>query len=76
MLPYTSSTDVPVKSAAFKALANLAGPDDQDKLIELLSATENQEYIADLQSALAAAASKSQIRKEDQQNCFRQCPAS
>ena len=58
VLPYTSSTDLPVKSAAFKALENLAGPDDQDKLIELLSATEDQEFIADLQSALAAAASK------------------
>ena len=25
VLPYTSSTDAPVKTAAFKALANLAG---------------------------------------------------
>ena len=58
VLPFTSSADEPVKTAAFKALANLAGPADQDKLIELLAATENQEYIADIQTALAAAAGK------------------
>jgi HEAT repeat protein len=58
VLPYTSSQDETVKSAAFKALANLAGPDNQDKLIDLLAVTENQEYIADVQKALAAAAVK------------------
>jgi hypothetical protein len=57
VLPCTSSSDLPVKAAAFKALANLAGPDDQAKLIELMSATEDKEYISDLQSALAASAS-------------------
>lgn len=55
---YTSSTDLPVKSAAFKALENLAGPEDQTKLIELLTAAREKEYIADLQSALAHSASK------------------
>jgi HEAT repeat protein len=58
VFPYTSSTDVAVKTAAFKALANLAGADDQVKLIDLLSVTENQEYITDIQAALGAAACK------------------
>jgi HEAT repeat protein len=58
VLPFTTSTDEPVKSAAFKALASLSGPDDQDKLIDLLAVEENQEYVADIQSALAAAAVK------------------
>jgi HEAT repeat protein len=58
VLPYTSSTDQAVKAAAFKALANLAGQDDQTKLIELLASEQNPAYIADLQSALAVAANK------------------
>jgi HEAT repeat protein len=58
VLPFTSSSDEPVKTAAFRALASLAGTDDQDKLIELLAATENQEYVASIQSAIAAAAGK------------------
>ncbi|MBK7711567.1 MAG: hypothetical protein IPJ37_11855 [Bacteroidales bacterium] len=39
-------------------MASLAGPDDQNKLIELLAVTENNEYIADIQTALANAAGK------------------
>ena len=58
VLPFTLSSDEPVKTAAFKALASLAGTDDQDKLIELLAATENQEYVAAIQAAIAAAAGK------------------
>jgi hypothetical protein len=58
VLPYASSTDVPVRTAAFKALANLAGPDDQDKLIELLAITDDQGNITDIQAALAAATVK------------------
>jgi hypothetical protein len=58
VLPYTSSTDEKVKAAALKALANLAGPTDQPKLIDLLSVTENPEYIADIQNAIANAAGK------------------
>ena len=46
VFPFTSSSDEIVKKASVKALADLAGPDDQTKLIELLSATENQEYIS------------------------------
>ena len=45
VLPFTSSADEPVKNAAIKALADLAGPADQTKLIELLSMTDNQDYI-------------------------------
>jgi HEAT repeat protein len=55
---YTSSSEEPVKAAAIKALANLAGSSDQTKLIELLSTTDNQEYIADIQTAIAVAAGK------------------
>ena len=58
VLQYTSYQDASVKTAAFKALANLAGADDQIKLIELLAVTENEEYIADIQTALAVAAGK------------------
>ncbi len=58
ILPFTSSSDEPVKAAAFNALASLAGSADQDKLIELLALTDNSEYIADLQTALAVAANK------------------
>ncbi len=58
ILPYTSSTDEAVRSAAFKALASLSEPDNQDKLIDLLAVTENEVYIADIQAALAAAAGK------------------
>ncbi len=56
VLPFTSSADEPIKAAAFKALAKLAGPSDQLKLIELLTVTSNPEYIIDIQKALAAAA--------------------
>jgi hypothetical protein len=58
VLPFASSSDEAVKAAAIKALASLAGSGDQVKLIELLSVTENQEYIADIQSALSVAAGK------------------
>jgi len=58
ILPLATSTDEKVQSAAIKALAELAGPDDQVKLIELLSATEKPEYIADLRNAIASAANK------------------
>jgi HEAT repeat protein len=58
ILPYVSSPEETTKSAAIKALASLAGSTDQAKLIELLAVTDNKEYIADLQVALAAAANK------------------
>jgi len=58
VLPYTSSTDEAVKAAAFKALASLADPANQDKLIDLLAVAENHEYIADIQAGLAQAAVK------------------
>jgi HEAT repeat protein len=58
VLPFTSSSEEVLKKASIKALADLAGPEDQAKLIGLLSATENQEYINDIQNALALAANK------------------
>jgi HEAT repeat protein len=58
VLPFTVSQDEAVKTAAFKALASLAGPADQEKLIELLNATEKPEYIADIQKAVVAAANQ------------------
>ncbi|TFG43841.1 MAG: DUF1080 domain-containing protein, partial [Bacteroidia bacterium] len=58
VFPFTSSAEEQLKSAAIKALASLAGPADQAKLIELLSVTDNPEQILDLQAALAAAAGK------------------
>lgn len=58
ILPFNSSVEVPVKTAAIKALASLAGADDQEKLIELLAVTDNPDYISDIQTALAVAAGK------------------
>ncbi|TAL65312.1 MAG: DUF1080 domain-containing protein [Bacteroidetes bacterium] len=58
VLPFASSSEENVKAAALKALSSLAGPTDQEKLIGLLAATENQNYISDLQTALADAANK------------------
>jgi HEAT repeat protein len=57
VLPLISS-DEPVRSAAVKALAGLAGPQNQPELIDLLSKTQNPDHIADIQVALALAASK------------------
>jgi HEAT repeat protein len=56
VLPFTSSSDEAVKNAAFKALAGLAGPDDQEKLITLLAASDKPDQIADIQAALIKSA--------------------
>jgi HEAT repeat protein len=58
VLPYTSSDDVNVRSAAFKALADLAGPGNQADLIELMLDPRSKDHIPDLQAALASAAGK------------------
>ena len=58
VLPYTSSEDEIVKSAAYKALSSLAGPGDQPDLIKLLSSAEDRNLIEDVQTALASAAGK------------------
>jgi len=42
ILPFTSSGEDIVKAAAYKALVDLAGPVDQDKLIDLLDKTDDQ----------------------------------
>ncbi len=58
VFPYTSSGDEEVKSAAFKALAELAGWRDQDDLLNLLFKSGNEDYVSDIQNALAAAAAE------------------
>jgi HEAT repeat protein len=58
VLPYTSSDNEVVKVAAFNALSDLSGPGDQDKLLVLLSKTENPVFISDLQNALANSANQ------------------
>jgi HEAT repeat protein len=60
VLAAASSNEEPVSSAAFKALASVSGADDQSKLIDLLAKTDNDNYVSDLQNALAAAALKVQ----------------
>ena len=56
VLPYSSSLDNNVKSAAFKALAELAAPGDLPKLLELISATTNPVLVTNVQDAIAFAA--------------------
>ena len=58
VLPFASSQEEPVKAAAFKALTNLAGSEDQTKLVELLAVTDIPVYITDIQTSLAVAAGK------------------
>jgi len=58
VFPFTSSTELEVRSAAMKAMADLAGPSDMAGLLELMTATENSESVLDLQTALASAAWK------------------
>jgi len=59
VLPFTSSADKNVRTAAYGALASLAGPGDQDALIKLVSSADDASYIKNVQDALAAAANKS-----------------
>jgi HEAT repeat protein len=58
ILPFTSSTEEALKSAAMKALADISDPSDISKLIELLAVTDKQDYITDIQSAIVASANK------------------
>lgn len=58
ILPFTSSAEEKVKASAYEALADIAGPADQEKLIELLTKTDSQVLIADVQIALTNAANK------------------
>jgi HEAT repeat protein len=55
---FTASSDETLKKAAMTALSDLARPEDITKLIELLSVTENKDYINLIQNALADAANK------------------
>jgi HEAT repeat protein len=58
ILPFASYSDESVKAASIKALVSLAGPSDQGKLLDLLSVTDKNEYITDIQNAIAAAANR------------------
>jgi HEAT repeat protein len=58
ILPFASSADESVKAAAIKALASLAGTDDQAALIDLMGKNDNPGYISDLQEAVAVSACK------------------
>jgi HEAT repeat protein len=58
ILPFTASGEDIVKAAAYKALVDLAGPVDQDKLIDLLDKTNDQILVSDVQLAIANAANQ------------------
>ncbi len=58
IMPYTSSSDESVRSAAYKALAAFAQPEDQADFIKLLEGTDNLEYVASIQEAIASGAGK------------------
>jgi HEAT repeat protein len=58
IMPFASYSDEQVKTAAFEALSSLAGEENQEELINLLSKTDDAAYIADVQAALAGAANK------------------
>jgi HEAT repeat protein len=58
VLPFTAYGEENVKIAAYKALCDIAGPGDQEKLIQLLNKTENPVLISNVQLALANAANQ------------------
>jgi len=58
IMPYTTYSDESVRIAAYKALAALAQPEDMTEFIKLLAGTDNPEYVASIQEALASAAGK------------------
>jgi HEAT repeat protein len=58
VLPFTSSDNEQLKTASLIALGDLAGPSDQNKLIELLSAEDKQEHVVEIQNSIANAALK------------------
>ncbi|HPC98452.1 MAG TPA: DUF1080 domain-containing protein [Bacteroidales bacterium] len=58
VLPLVSSENESVRASAYKALPALASEGDQDKILELIAATDNPSYIADLQMALSNAANQ------------------
>ncbi|HLP71466.1 MAG TPA: family 16 glycoside hydrolase [Bacteroidales bacterium] len=58
ILELASSGNDTLKAAATKALPELSGPQDQQKLIDLLYKTDKPEQVTDVQNAIAAAAGK------------------
>ena len=55
VLPYTSSEDETVKSAAFDALPDLSAPEDINGLVALLRESDLASYISDLRAAIISA---------------------
>ena len=55
----TSSHDEIVRDAAFRALADVAGPSDQDDLLKLLEETNDETHVSEVQVALVNAVSRS-----------------
>ena len=58
VLLFTASDEDVVKAAAYKALGDLAGTADLEKLIELLDKTDTPDLVPDVQIALANAANQ------------------
>jgi HEAT repeat protein len=58
VLKFTASPEETLKKTAFRALPDISGPENQDALLSLLVITEDNEYISDIQNALASAAMK------------------
>jgi len=58
VLQYVNFHNEAVKATAHKALPELVSATDQEKILELLSQSDNPSYIADLQLALANAANQ------------------
>lgn len=58
VIPFISSDNEAVRASSFKALPELVSADDQEKILELLSRTDNSSYVADLQMALSNAANQ------------------
>ncbi len=58
ILTHTASANEDVKTAAYRALADLASPADLQGLAELMSVTDKEQYVEDVQKALTVAALK------------------
>ena len=64
MMEYTSSDDTRLRNIAFSELKNLADPDDQKELLELLLNISDETEIEHVRDAIAAAANEIQDREE------------
>ncbi|MEA1887215.1 MAG: hypothetical protein U9N72_08410 [Bacteroidota bacterium] len=64
LFKYTASTDPTLRSIAFSELKTLAGPENQEQLIDLLLNTTDKNEIEHIQNALVAAAEKISNKQE------------